>query len=198
MADIFYNYDGSAYANLTNKCSCSCSFCIRNNGDSVGGASNLWLDHDPSFEEIMNALSAFGPEKYDELVFCGYGEPTFALDNLIRTAKYLKQHFTIRTRLNTNGQGDIINGRDIVPLIAPYIDAVSISLNAPDRESYEKLCSPVLDGAYDAMLAFTKKCRGAFDDVTMSVVDVIPESDIEKCRAIAAGLGVNFRVRIDV
>ena len=196
MSDIFYAYGGSAYANLTNKCPCRCSFCIRKNGDSVGTATNLWLSADPAMEEILAELAEFPLSDYPELVFCGYGEPTCAAENLAATARYVKEHYGIRTRLNTNGLGNLVNGRDILPEIGPWIDAVSISLNAPTPEKYDAICHPVYEGAFEEMLRFAESCRGVIPEITFTVVDVISSEDIEACRKIAEERGIRFRVRV--
>lgn len=195
MSDIFYVYGDSAYANLTNKCSCSCDFCIRKNGNALGDAKNLWHNTDPRSEEIFAALSKFPLSDFNELVFCGYGEPTYALDNLIATAKYIKENYNIRTRLNTNGLGNLINKKDIVPLIAPYIDTVSISLNASDADKYDALCHPVFEDAYNEILNFASLCKGQIDEIILSIVDVIPKEDIEICRKITSDMGLTFRIR---
>lgn len=195
MSDIFYVYGGTAYANLTNKCPCSCTFCIRQNGDSVGDATNLWLEKDPSMQEILDALQSFPLDDFDELVFCGYGEPTCAADSLAATLKYVKENYSVKTRLNTNGLGDLVNGRKILPEIAPYLDSISISLNAPTSERYDELCRPRYEGAFDEMLRFAESCKGVIPEITMSVVDVISDDEIEACRRIAEDMGINYRVR---
>ncbi len=196
MADIFYTFEGSAYANLTNKCCCSCSFCIRNEGDSVGSAETLWHHGpDPDLDTIMAELKDFHMEQYPELVFCGYGEPTYALDNMITVAKYVKETYGIPTRLNTNGLGCLIHNKDIVPLLADCIDTISISLNAQDGPTYDERCKPAFSGAYEEILRFVRSCKGQIDNIVVSVVDIIPEEEIETCRAIADELGVTYRVR---
>lgn len=195
MSDIFYVYGGTAYANLTNKCPCSCTFCIRQNGDSLGDATNLWLEKDPSMQEILDALQSFPLDDFDELVFCGYGEPTCAADSLAATLKYVKENYSVKTRLNTNGLGDLVNGRKILPEIAPYLDSISISLNAPTSERYDELCRPRYEGAFDEMLRFAESCKGVIPEITMSVVDVISDDEIEACRRIAEDMGINYRVR---
>ena len=196
MSDIFYVYGGTAYANLTNKCPCRCTFCIRQNGESVGNATSLWLNSDPTMDDILAALKEFPLSNFDELVFCGYGEPTCAVENLTATAKYVKEHYNVKTRLNTNGLGNMINGRDILPEIAPYLDAISISLNSPTAEKYDELCRPKYEGAFDEMLRFAKSCKGVIPEITLSVVDVISDDDIESCRKIAEDLGIHYRVRV--
>jgi radical SAM enzyme (TIGR04100 family) len=195
MSDIFYIYGGSAYANLTNKCPCSCSFCIRKNGDAVGEAHMLWHQADPTLEEIFSSLHEFPLSDFNELVFCGYGEPTCAVENLAAVAKYVKENYNIKLRLNTNGLGNLINGRDILPEISPYLDKISISLNAPTAEKYNELCSPQFDGAFEEMLRFAESCKGVIPEVILTVVDVISDDDIEACRKIAADLGIRYRVR---
>ncbi len=196
MADIFYTFEGSAYANLTNKCCCNCSFCIRNGGDSVGSAETLWYHGpDPDLDTIMSELKEFHLEQYPELVFCGYGEPTYALDNMIAVAKYVKATYGIPTRLNTNGLGCLIHKKDIVPLLADCIDTISISLNAKDAETYDERCNPAFPGAYEEILRFVRSCKGKIDNIVVSVVDIIPEEEVEACREIADELGVTYRVR---
>lgn len=92
MADILYTYKNQVYVNLTNKCDCACTFCIRSHQDSVGdSADTLWHKTDPTLDEVVAALDAFDFTGYDELVYCGYGESTCALDILIRSAEYAKK-----------------------------------------------------------------------------------------------------------
>nr|MCR5754953.1 TatD family nuclease-associated radical SAM protein [Acetatifactor sp.] len=136
MADILYTYKNQVYANITNRCDCSCTFCIRTTKDTVGDAKEMWFDKDPSFEQIKAAIDSFDFTGFEELVYCGYGEPTCALDNLIASAKYVKEKLGIKIRLNTNGLGNLYHGKDIIPELAEVIDSVSISLNAPTAEKY--------------------------------------------------------------
>lgn len=160
MADILYVYKTSIYANLTNKCPCRCTFCIRNNTDAIGNADTLWHKHDPSIEEIKKAVDDFDFTGFKELVFCGYGEPTNALDNLIATAKYVREkHPDIKLRLNTNGLGDVINKKPVAELLSKYIDSVSISLNTCSSEKYDEVCRPVFNNAYESMLKFATDAK---------------------------------------
>lgn len=196
MADIFYEYGGKAYANLTNKCNMSCEFCIRKNGASVGSAESLWLtDGDPDMDQILKELDAFHLENYEELTFCGYGEPTFAIDNLVKTAEIVKERYGIQTRINTNGLGDIINQKPIIPMIESCIDTVSISLNASDAEKYNALCHPQVDSAYEAMLKFASDCIGHIPNIVMTIVDIVGEEEIQACRKVTEELGISYRVR---
>ena len=197
MADIIYTWDGSTYFNITNKCPCNCAFCIRSKGDAVGDAKRLWHDSEPTFEEIKKAVDEYDFSDVEEAVFCGYGEPTNALDNLIKTAKYLKSLYpNIRLRLNTNGLSYLINERKTAPEICDVIDIVSISLNDPTSEKYDKITRNIYPGrAFPAMLEFTKDCVACGAEVWMTVVDVISKDDIEKSREICKECGANFRVR---
>lgn len=195
MSDIFYSYGGNAYANLTNKCCCSCSFCVRNSANNPITSSNLWLIEEPSIEKALRALDEFEPQRYNELVFCGYGEPTYAFDTMIAVAEYARKRYNLKLRLNTNGLGNIINKKDIVPEIAKYTDAVSISLNASNSENYNRLCNPIFEGAYEEILDFAKKCHSLMADVTLTAVSVIGTEEIEKSKRVAEALGINFNVR---
>ena len=197
MADILYEYGHAAYANLTNQCCCHCTFCIRNTGDGLGSARTLWHQKDPDWAEVKAAVDQFDFREYQELVFCGYGEPACALDLLLETAAYMKALYPhIKLRLNTNGLGNLINKKDIVPLLARHIDCVSISLNAPDSESYYKLCLPDFDSAFQAMLEFAREAKKQIPQVKFSVVDVISEDQIEACRRLAENMGIPLRVRV--
>jgi TatD DNase family protein len=100
-----------------------------------------------------------------------------------------------RTRLDTIGHGSLIHGRDIAPELAGLIDEISMSLNAPTREQYEKIVrSDWPDLAFDAALQFASSAAASGIRVIMSVVR-LPNLDIEACRAIAEGAGAEFRVR---
>lgn len=195
MADIIYTYKNQVYGNITNQCNCACTFCIRSHQDGIGDAETLWHKKEPSLAEIFAAIDTFDFTGYEEFVFCGYGEPTCALDNLIASARYLKEKTGIKIRLNTNGLGNLFYKRDIVPDLAQVVDSVSISLNAPDAEKYNKITRPQLENAFPALLDFAEECQKAGIKTQLSIVDVLPEEDIKQCREIANSRGVNLRVR---
>ncbi len=189
-----YVLDGKAYINLTNKCSNACTFCIRNTGDGVAGVP-LWLEKEPTFSEVVSAFQAVKPRlKSDEVVFCGYGEPTAALDVLIECAHYFKSA-GYKTRLNTNGLGSVDLGRNIAPLLTDF-DVVSVSLNAPTAEKYKAVTRSKygLD-ALKAVVDFAKDAKAAGLNVVFTVVDVIGDDDIEKSRKLAESVGIGLRVR---
>lgn len=194
--EILYVYKDKVYLNITNKCPCACTFCIRSKKDAIGDASNLWLNHNPSFEEVKDAIDAFDFNGYNEIIFCGYGEPTNSFDVLIKTAQYIRSKLDIKIRVNTNGLGSLVNGRDISEELCSNVDAVSISLNCSNKEDYLKTVRPKFGiESFDEMLDFAKKCRALTENVALSVVDVIGEEEVEKCRKIAEGLNIPLRVR---
>ncbi len=197
MADIIYTLDGGVYLNITNKCPCNCAFCIRSKGDAVGSAKKLWFDEEPTLDEIKKAIDDYDFTKVDYAVFCGYGEPTNAFDKLIEAAKYLKSiNPDIYLRLNTNGLSDLINGRPTAKEISEVIDCVSVSLNDPDSDKYDKITRNIYPGkAFYSMLDFTRDCVKYCKHVRMTVVDVIPEEDIEKSRKICEEIGAEFVLR---
>lgn len=196
MADIIYTYGGSAYMNITNKCPCACIFCIRSNGDGLGSAESLWLKGDPTIDEIRAEIDNFDFSEYDEVVFCGYGEPTQALDNLIESAKYLKEKHSLKIRLNSNGLSDLINGKPTAHLLEGVVDSISISLNAPDSEAYQRVTrSKFGEDAYPALLKFAEECKKYIPSVKFTVVDVISEDEIKECKKISEKMGIPLRVR---
>lgn len=197
MADIVYTYGNQAYLNITNACPCRCTFCIRNNGNAVGEATTLWFEnHSPSIDEIKAEIDKFDFSKYNNsIIICGYGEPTCALNNLIDACKYLKSK-GISIRLNTNGLSDLINKRETAKEICEVIDSVSISLNAPTAEKYNKVTQPSFgEPAFDAMLKFAKECKEYGIATKLTVVDVISKEDIEDCKKLCEEIGIPLRVR---
>lgn len=194
--EILYIYKDKVYLNITNKCPCACTFCIRSKKDAIGDASNLWLNHNPSFEEVKEAINAFDFSGYNEIIFCGYGEPTNSFDVLVKTAQYIRSKLDVKIRVNTNGLGNLINGRDITDELCKNVDAVSISLNCSNKEDYLKTVRPKFGiDSFDEMLDFAKKCRALTENVALSVVDVIGEQEVEKCKKIAESLNIPLRVR---
>lgn len=197
MMTITYQVKNGIYVNMTNRCPCACTFCLRYNGDGVYGSDSLWLEREPSVEEVCRSIDAWELEKYDEVVFCGYGEPTERLEDLLKVAAYIKGKRDIPIRINTNGLSDLIHGQPTAHRLKGLIDTVSVSLNATDPEDYLKTVRPKFGiGAYDAMLRFTKDCVCFVPNVVMTVVDVVttPEEQ-ERCREICRGLGAKLRVR---
>lgn len=196
MADIVYTYGGSVYMNITNKCPCACTFCIRANGDGLGSADSLWLGKDPSLDEIKAEIDNFDFSPYDEVIYCGYGEPTQALDNLIESARYIKSKYDIKVRLNSNGLADLINDKPTVPLLAEVVDTISISLNAPTAERYAEVSRPKFGlDSFPALVKFAAECKKAIPKVKFTVVDVITKDEIAACQKIADDMQIPLRVR---
>ncbi len=197
MSEIIYTLEGGIYFNITNKCPCSCSFCIRSKGEAVGDAKRLWHDAQPTFNDVKNAIDNYDFHNANEVVFCGYGEPTSELELLLKTARYLKGLYpSMVLRLNTNGLSDLINKRPTAKDICEVIDIISVSLNETDSDKYDEITRNIFPGkAFNAMLDFTKACVACGNDVRMTVVDVISKQDIEKSRSICEACGAKFRVR---
>ena len=193
---ILYPVGNHLYVNLTNQCPCACTFCIRQNGDGAYGSDSLWLDHDPDLAEVKDAFSKWNLADFSELVFCGYGEPTEALDLLLETARYAKSLPDCPPiRLNSNGLSDLIHGKPTAHLLQGLIDTVSISLNAGTEAEYLAVTRPKWDNAFTAMQQFASDCKQYVPHVMFTVVDVIPQSEIDAAQAVADRLGIPLRVR---
>lgn len=196
MTDIVYRYKDQVYLNITNKCPCRCTFCIRNTEDAIGEAENLWFQKDPTLEEIYAAVDAYDFTGCTGVVFCGYGEPVMALENLIAVSGYIKEKYGLSIRVNTNGLGDLIHKRSVAEELCRAVDSISISLNTPDAKSYNEVVKPAFgEKSFDAMLKFAQDCRRYRRDVRFTVVSVIGEDAVEKCRKLADSLGIPLRVR---
>ena len=194
---IVYDYFGGLYINLTNKCPNACEFCIRNYTDSLGDADSLILTEDPTVNEVKDELAKWDVAGYDEIVFCGYGEPTERLPELLELAKYIKAKYGKPIRINTNGLADLIWGKETAPMLKSLIDAVSVSMNEADAQKYNELCHPRFGlRSYDAIIKYIKDVQKYVPYVAASVVSsAISRESIEACRAKAADLGVAFKVR---
>ena len=198
MSSILYRYGHNYYINLTNRCPCECTFCYRYIHDSIGDSDSLWLQKEPSADEVMAAIAEAGVTASDNVVFCGFGEPTERLDVLVEVARRVRSGIGSKVRLDTNGLGNLVNGRNILPELAEVLDAVSISLNAPDAEEYGELTRCRFDPgtAYAELLDFIRRSKELIGDVTVSVVGGTISGDSEKrCRDIADQMQVRFRVR---
>ena len=196
---ITYRVRNGIYVNLTNRCPCACTFCLRRNGPGVYGSDPLWLAREPTVAEVEASLDGWDLASFDEVVFCGYGEPTERLGDLLAVAAYLKAKLpTLRIRVNTNGLSDLINGRETAPEFAGKVDCLSISLNTDDPAEYLAVCRPKFGAAaYPALLKFAAAAKAYVPDVVMTVVGE-PVTSPEKqarCRAICDRLGVRLRVR---
>lgn len=195
MNTYVYQIGQSLYINLTNKCCNKCTFCIRNDHDGIEDYE-LWLDKEPTALEIINELPRV--REYAEAVFCGFGEPTYKMDEIVAVGKFIKD-YGVPVRINTNGLGRLINGRDIVPELKEAVDIVSISLNAPDRAGYDAVSRSVYgEKAFDELCDFAEACKGAGLKVIFTVVDVISDEQMEKSKALAEKLGIGFRVRAEI
>jgi TatD DNase family protein len=188
---IAYMIRNSLYLNITNRCSNRCSFCAKFDNFTVKG-HNLLLDGEPSFEEIMAAVGQ--PQGIDEVVFCGYGEPLIRLDLVKQVASELKKR-GYRIRINTDGQANLVHGRNILTELAGLVDSLSVSLNAPDAGTYDHICNtPFGEAGFEAVCTFIREAQQHIPQVVASAVTV-PGIDIDACRRLAESLGAEFRVR---
>lgn len=197
MMTITYTGRTGIYVNMTNKCNCACTFCLRHNKDHVFDSDSLWLDREPTVAEVCDSIDQWDLSKYDEIVFCGYGEPTERLWDLLEVARYIRTKSDIQIRINTNGLADLIWNEPTAPKLEGLIDVVSISLNATNKEEYQKVVRPEYGiDSYDAMLKFTKECTKYVPSVIMSVVDVVTtKEEQEACRRICESVGATLRIR---
>ncbi|MDE6398884.1 MAG: TatD family nuclease-associated radical SAM protein [Clostridiales bacterium] len=194
MDNYLYELKGTLYLNITNRCGNRCEFCIRTNSDALVGY-DMRLKKEPTFADMQKALAEYA-KPFAEAVFGGYGEPTYNFDTLVRTGAYLKS-LGKKVRLNTNGQAKLIHpARDVVRELAESVDEVSVSLNEADRGAYQNLCHPKFGMfTHDEILDFARECKEAGLKVRFTVVDIIPNESIRRCRKIASQMGVPLVVR---
>lgn len=205
MNTYVYTIYGNIYINLTNFCSNACEFCVRNHESTMDGREfgshsgegdyDLWLDREPSYKDVTDILDKMDFSRYKEMVFCGYGEPSARFDLVEMLCVYAHER-GIKTRINTNGQGNAILGKDIAPRMCRCIDTINVSLNATDAQSYDRLCHSVYgEKAFDIMLNFAKECVRCGGNVVLSIVDCVPPEQLQKAAEIARDIGAKLRVR---
>ena len=186
-----YEHKNNLYLNITNKCSNSCFFCGLI-GDGLFKGSNLILDQEPSISDVMEEI--VDPSFYEEIVFSGFGEPTLRLDTMIGITKLLKQKGAKKIRLVTNGLGNVTNGKDILPELSDYFDAISISLQAGNSESYEKICKTKdIKDPFFEVKNFIIKARTFFQDIEVTAVNLSGITDNSDCMKVADDLEISFR-----
>ena len=194
---VTYEVDSGLYINMTNRCSNACTFCIRNNGNGAYGSDSLWLEHEPTVDEVLASIFSRDLEKYSEVVFCGYGEPTYRLQDARAIALKIKERYpNMCIRINTNGQANLIHKRDVSDVIVTSCDVINISLNECNAKKYQTHCKSIFgEKAFDALLEFATLCLQKGGKVVFSVVDSIGYADIEACKKLAQKVGVPLRVR---
>jgi len=197
MMTVTYPARTGIYVNMTNRCPCDCAFCLRHNKDHVFDSDSLWLDREPTVSEVCDSIDAWDLTKYDELVFCGYGEPSCRLDTAVSVAKAIKlKHPELKIRINTNGQSDLIMKTDTAPMYEPF-DTVSISLNASNAKRYDEICHSVYgQESFEAIKTFAKNVKKYVPSVAFSVVrESLAEDELAECFRIAEECGITLRVR---
>ena len=195
---ITYIVEDKLYVNVTNRCSNNCDFCIRNNGDGAYGSDSLWLEHEPSLDEIMASVFSHDLSVFPELVFCGYGEPTYRLYDIREVALAVKEKCPeIKVRINTNGHSDLIWQKNTAPDYEGAFDTVSISLNTPNPKKYEEIChSRFGEKSHSALIEFARNVKNYVQNTQFSVVkETLTPEEIEECKKISEATGVYLRIR---
>ncbi|MCM8857284.1 MAG: TatD family nuclease-associated radical SAM protein [Candidatus Thiodiazotropha sp.] len=189
---ISYQIDNNLYLSITDRCTLECAFCPKTLGDMNVKGYDLTIIHRPTAEEVIASID--DPAQYEEVVFCGYGEPTLRLNVLLEVARHIKLQGG-RVRVNTDGLCNLVHKHNTLPELGECVDSLSISLNAQNQEIYDLHCRPNLPGSYEAMLDFIREAPSYIADVTVSAVDGLEGVDIPACEAIAEAMKVKFRRR---
>ncbi|MCP4040506.1 MAG: radical SAM protein [Gammaproteobacteria bacterium] len=189
---IVYTIGDSLYLNITDRCTLACSFCPKNQGSHQVHDYNLTLDHLPNELEIQSAIG--DPQRYREIVFCGYGEPTLRLKMLLQVAKSIKERGGM-VRVNTDGLANLVYKRNALQELSVCVDSISVSMNAQDEATYDRHCLPSMGGAFQAMLVFLEEAPRFIPVVTATAIEGLEGVDIAACRLLAEKLGVKFKKR---
>ncbi|PVX27288.1 MAG: metallo cofactor biosynthesis protein [Candidatus Bathyarchaeum sp.] len=193
---IVYWFGNSLYLNITNCCPNSCYFCFRRYKNGIK-EFKLKLEKEPTTEEVIEELQKeLNKNNWNEVVFCGFGEPLERLDVVLEVTRWIKKHSLKPVRVDTNGQGYLLNkGRDVVGEMKDAgVDKVNVSLNAHNKETYNENCKPAFEDAYENVLEFIRRAKEAGLETEATAV-TIPEIEISKVREVAEKLGAKFSVR---
>ncbi len=196
MVILYEAYD-NLYVNMTNKCPCACVFCLRQTRDEMNNSGSLWLEREPTVEEVKAEFGKFDMNKYNEVVFCGFGEPTERLADALEVCRFIKENYGKTIRINTNGLSDLINGKNTAPMFEGLVDIVSISLNTPNKERYLELTRSKFGiKSFDAMILFAGNVKKYVKHVILSTVSTTLTKDEEKqCAEICEKIGAVYRIR---
>lgn len=194
---ILYEVHDNLYVNMTNRCPCACTFCLRQTRDEMNSSGSLWLEREPEVCEVKAEFEKYDMDKYKEVVFCGFGEPTERLCDVLEVCRFIKEKYKKTIRINTNGLGDLINGRNTAPEYEGLIDIVSISLNTPNKERYLELTRSKFGiESHTAMIEFAKNVKHYVKEVVLSTVaTTLTAQEEEECAAICKEIGVTYRIR---
>ncbi|MBV1950805.1 MAG: TatD family nuclease-associated radical SAM protein [Cycloclasticus sp.] len=192
MDTLVYDIGNSRYVNLSDRCSLRCQFCPKTHHKLQLNEYDLTLEKRPTTQAIIGELG--DPTQFDEVVFCGFGESTLRLKELISVATFVKNNGG-SVRLNTDGLGSLVNKRNILPELSTCVDALCVSMNAQDEDIYNRHCQPTLKGSYVAMLEFLADAPNYIQQVTATAIDGLEGVNIKTCEALAAERGVSFRRR---
>lgn len=192
MTTLSYRIEDRLYLNITDRCTLACTFCPKHNGSCTVHDYDLTLQHRPTTEQIIEAID--DPARYSQIVFCGFGEPTLRLKVLLGVARNIKARGG-QVRVNTDGLANRVHKRNVLPELASCVDALSVSMNAQDEQTYDRHCRPALRGSFQDMLSFLELAPNYLRDVTASAIDGLDGVDIAACQAMASARGVAFRRR---
>lgn len=193
IAQLVYDIGDKRYINIGKTCTLRCTFCPKQHGSWQVHEYNLKLARMPSAAQLIEALGDI--RQVNEVVFCGFSEPTLRLKILLPVARWIKARGGY-VRVNTDGLGNLVHGRNILPELADCVDALSISLNAQNETVYDQFCQPQLPGAYQALRDFIAIAPRYIKQVTVTAIEGLAGVDIPACEAIAAQAGASFRRRL--
>ncbi len=194
--NITYIINNNLYINITNKCPCRCTFCIRDGREGMNENQTLWLKKEPEVLEVIEDLQKYELELFDEIVFCGFGEPLVRINEVVEICTWLKNSTKTHIRINTNGLASLVHKKDTASMLEGLVDTVSISLNAPTKNEYNEVTRPFdEENAFESMLEFAINCNKVIENVVLSVVDSISEEQILKSQQLADELGLRLRIR---
>lgn len=196
-AYVVYHLENKVYLNITNRCTNQCYFCLRKFKSGVAGF-NLRLQSEPTLHEIKSELkSKLSHRRWDEIVFCGFGEPTIRIKTLLDASNWINRELKLPICLNTNGHALLLYPkRDIVKQLKESgISKLSVSLNAPNSALYNEVCRPVFENAFEKVLEFIELSRDMGFKMQVTAV-TIPEISVSAVEELASRMAVRFKPRM--
>jgi len=192
MSTISYVYRSNLYLNITNRCMMSCPYCIKRKWDNKFRGTNLKLDVEPSYKEVITAIK--DPKNYGEVIFCGYGDCLVNIGAVKKISRWIKDNGG-KVRVNTSGLANRYYGRNVLPELKGLVDIISISLNGSSPKEHNEINKPMFgEESFDEVVKFAKEARNYISKVVVTAVESLG-FDTSKVEKISREIGVQFRIR---
>jgi TatD DNase family protein len=170
----------------------ACPYCIKHKWANKFKGNDLKLEKEPSHSEVIREIC--DPKKYDEVVFCGYGDALVNVEAVKEISKWIKENGG-KVRINTAGLANRYHGKNVLLELKGFVNSISISLNGSNPKEHAELNNPLFnEESFDEIVNFAKESKKFIKEVVITAIK-FPGFDVSKVKKIAVEIGVQFRAR---